>query len=93
MRAALEAEERREDIHRDAWKRGEWRDGEDIGARSMILPLMNRAAMAALTSPEMFWVLVVDGTKQTVYNENFVFGALGSGPRARFPSLRLVWQA
>ena len=32
MRAALEAEEARDDVDRNAWKRAEWRDGEDVGA-------------------------------------------------------------
>ena len=31
-REALEREEREEDVDRNAWKREEWRDGEDVGA-------------------------------------------------------------
>ena len=30
-RAALEAEEQREDVDSNAWKRDEWRDGEVVG--------------------------------------------------------------
>ena len=33
MREVLEREERDADIERNAWKRSEWRDGEDLGAR------------------------------------------------------------
>ena len=32
MREVLEREEKEEDIDRNAWKRSEWRDGEDLGA-------------------------------------------------------------
>ena len=31
MREVLEREEKEEDIDRNAWKRSEWRDGEDLG--------------------------------------------------------------
>ena len=32
MREVLEREEKEEGIDRNAWKRSEWRDGEDLGA-------------------------------------------------------------